>query len=137
MSTNDAYISPKPDTILRRADLPEASRRELGFVFPNKQAATLASRGGGPPYVTVGRITYYRWADFVEWVRSRMSDPRTTAVEATEAAKRVERDRNYYIRRDAQRKAARDAKAAAKEPIPARTKFRRPIRKARGASLAE
>jgi hypothetical protein len=108
----DTYISPKPDTILRRADLPEASRRELGFVFPKKQAATLASRGGGPPYVMVGGLAYYRWADFVEWVRSRMSKPRTTAVEAHVAAKRAARDKDYYRARDVQRKAARGAKAA-------------------------
>jgi hypothetical protein len=114
MPTADTYIPPKPDTILRRADLPEASRHELGFVFPKRQAATLASRGGGPPYVIVGGVAYYRWADFVEWVRSRMSKPRTTAVEAHVAAKRVARDKDYYIRRDAQRKAVRAAKAIAR-----------------------
>jgi hypothetical protein len=109
MSTAEEYISPKPDTLLRRADLSEASRRELGFIFPKAQAATLASRKGGPPYSLIGRVAYYRWGDFVEWVRSRTGQPRTTAVAAREAAKRVARDRDYYSRRDAQRKCARGA----------------------------
>ncbi len=114
MSTADEYTPPKPDTLLRRSDLPEASRRELGFVFPKKQAATLASRRGGPPYSLICGIAYYRWGDFVEWVRSRTGQPRTTAVEAHVTAQRVGRDRDYYTRRDAQRKAARSVSKKSK-----------------------
>jgi hypothetical protein len=110
-----AYIAPKPDTILRRADLPEAAQRELGFIFPKKQAATLASRGGGPPYSMVGGVAYYRWADFVEWVHSRTSKPRTTAVEAHVTAKRVARDRAWYAARDAKNKALRASRRAERE----------------------
>lgn len=35
--------------------------------------ATMASRGGGPKMLKIGRYVYYRREDLVEWVASRCS----------------------------------------------------------------
>jgi hypothetical protein len=43
--------------------------------------ATLASRGGGPPYQRYGRLAIYTWGPTLEWAMGRMSRPARSAIE--------------------------------------------------------
>ena len=63
-----------PDTLLRRKRLSEELREE-GYPTAEATLATMASRGGGPPYRLYGRIPLYRWGDALEWAYSRLSAP--------------------------------------------------------------
>lgn len=105
-------IHPADDTKFRRRDVPEASQRELGYIVSRATLSTLAVRGGGPPYSMIGGVAYYRWGDFVAWVKSRSSTTRTTTSEGKAFKERAARDRVWYRARDARAKAARAAKQA-------------------------
>ncbi len=43
-----------------------------GFPTAEKTLATLASRGGGPPFQKYGRYPLYRWGDLVSWAELRL-----------------------------------------------------------------
>ncbi len=47
-----------------------------GFPVSATTLATLASRGGGPPYRLFGRIPLYRWSDALTWAEQRCSSLR-------------------------------------------------------------
>lgn len=113
-------IHPTDDTKFRRRDLPEASQRELGYIVSRATLSTLAVRGGGPLYSMIGGVAYYRWGDFVAWVKSRSSATRTTTSEGGALEERAARDRVWYRARDARAKAARAAK---RERATAKTKI--------------
>jgi hypothetical protein len=69
------------DTVLRRAATARALT-EAGHPIAPATLATMASRGGGPPYRLWGRVPLYRWGDALAWARSRTNDPlRTSSVE--------------------------------------------------------
>ena len=69
-----------PDALLRRRATAEAL---IAAGFPVRPAtlATMASRGGGPPYRVFGRIPLYRLADALAWAESRLSPPRRSSSE--------------------------------------------------------
>jgi hypothetical protein len=69
------------NTLLRRSDTAEAL---TAFGFPIKAAtlATMATRGGGPPYRLFGRVPLYRWSDSLAWAESKLSAPRRSTSEA-------------------------------------------------------
>src|SRR5258708_22820845 len=68
-----------PETKLRRKAVAEASTAH-GFPIKEKTLATMASRGGGPPFQLWGRIPIYTWGIFFDWAPSRPSEPpRSTA----------------------------------------------------------
>jgi len=46
-----------------------------GFPIRAKTLATMATRGGGPPYHRFGAKVLYRWGDALAWARSRLSAP--------------------------------------------------------------
>jgi hypothetical protein len=122
-------IHPANDTKFRRRDLPETSQRELGYVISRATLSTLAVRGGGPPYSMIGGVAYYRWGDFVAWVKSRSSATRTTTSEGKAFEERAARDRAWYRARDSRAKASRAAKrgrATAKTKINKRTETHAP-----------
>jgi hypothetical protein len=62
------------DTLLRRRDAAHALTA-AGYPIAPATLATMASRGGGPPYRLFGRVPLYRWADALDWARARLSDP--------------------------------------------------------------
>jgi hypothetical protein len=69
-----------PDAVLRRRAV-AAELSALGYPVAASTLATMAVRGGGPPYRVFGRIPLYRWADAVAWAEGRMSAPRCTTSE--------------------------------------------------------
>lgn len=74
-----------PDALLRRKQLADALT-ERGLPVASASLATMASRGGGPPYQTFGRVAVYRWGPALEWAHGRLTAPRRSTSEA-EAAK--------------------------------------------------
>ena len=53
-----------------------------GFPVKAKTLATMATRGGGPPYQIFGRRPLYRWGDALAWAEARLSPPRRSTSEA-------------------------------------------------------
>jgi hypothetical protein len=45
--------------------------------FPTAEAtlATIASRGGGPPFSKFGTRVVYRWGDLLSWAKGRLTGP--------------------------------------------------------------
>ena len=74
----------EPDTLLRRAET-AAALTEAGFPTSKATLATKAVRGGGPPFHLYGRLPLYRWSDSLAWARDRMSAPRRTTSEHSDA----------------------------------------------------
>ena len=69
------------DSFLRRKDAANALT-ELGLRIAEATLATMATRGGGPPYRTFGRTVVYQWGDTLKWAESRLSAPRCSTSEA-------------------------------------------------------
>ena len=74
-------IPTNPDTLLRRDATAEALTA-LGFQTKAATLATKATRGGGPPFRSFGRIPLYRWGDALAWAEARLSPPRCSTSEA-------------------------------------------------------
>jgi hypothetical protein len=74
-------IPDNPDALLRRDATAEALT-SVGFPTRAATLATMATRGGGPPYRSFGRVPLYRWGDALAWAHSRLSAPRTSTSEA-------------------------------------------------------
>jgi hypothetical protein len=62
--------TPNPEDLLRRRELSEALRRR-GFPVAGSTLATLATRGGGPPYRLFGRVPLYKWRDGLAWALAK------------------------------------------------------------------
>lgn len=73
-------IPDSPETRLRRRDAANALT-EAGYPTAESSLATMATRGGGPPYQTFGRTVIYKWGDLLDWAESRMSAPRRSTSE--------------------------------------------------------
>jgi hypothetical protein len=69
-------IPESPDTMLPRERMAEALTA-AGFPIRPKTLATMATRGGGPPYRRFGARAVYRWADALAWAEARLSAPIT------------------------------------------------------------
>ena len=65
---------------LRRKTLAEALT-EAGFPTAEATLATKASRGGGPPFQSFGRIPLYKWGDALAWAEGRLSAPHHSTSE--------------------------------------------------------
>jgi hypothetical protein len=70
-----------PDTLLTRKDT-AAALTAKGFPTSPATLATLASRGGGPPYQLYGPLAMYNWSNSLQWAKSRLSRPRSSTSEA-------------------------------------------------------
>jgi hypothetical protein len=81
-----------PETQLRRTDVAEASTAH-GFPIKAKTLATMASRGGGPPFQVWGRIPLYTWGPYLGWAKGRLSEPRSNTSEAAPKTSRPGRPR--------------------------------------------
>ena len=69
-----------PNTMLRRREIAEALRAR-GFPVSDKTLATKATRGGGPPFRSFGRIPLYHLGDALAWAEGRLSPPRRSTSE--------------------------------------------------------
>jgi hypothetical protein len=79
-----------PETRLRRRAVAEASTAH-GYPIKEKTLATMASRGGGPPYQVWGRIPIYTWGPYLDWAQGRLSEPRSSTSEADAETSRPDR----------------------------------------------
>ena len=73
-------IAENPDVVLDRKGA-AAALTEAGFQTAPSTLATLACRGGGPPYRLFGRKPLYRWGDVLEWAVNRTSAPASSSAE--------------------------------------------------------
>jgi hypothetical protein len=69
-----------PDALLLRIPTAEALTK-AGYPIKAKTLATLATRGGGPPYRLFGRRALYRWGGAIAWAQSRLSSLRGNTSE--------------------------------------------------------
>ena len=53
-----------PETLLRRRPSADGLT-EAGYPISEKTLATMASRGGGPPFHLFGRYSLYWWGDLI------------------------------------------------------------------------
>ena len=67
-------VPDNPDALLTRPQA-GAALRAGGFPVADKSLATMASRGGGPPFRRFRSKPLYRWGDVLAWAQSRLSAP--------------------------------------------------------------
>jgi hypothetical protein len=67
-------MSLKHNSLLSRIAVAEALT-ECGYPIKAKTLATMATRGGGPPYRKWSKVAVYSWADALEWAQGRLSGP--------------------------------------------------------------
>jgi hypothetical protein len=72
----DAFLTRRDNAIALTA---------AGFPTAAATLATLASRGGGPPYRRYGSRVVYRWGDSLAWAQSRLGPVVTSTSEADAA----------------------------------------------------
>jgi hypothetical protein len=80
MQTQSSF-SDAPNKLMRRKAIADALS-EHGFPIKAATLATMASRGGGPPYRLFGRVPLYCLGDALEWAESKLSAPRRSTSEA-------------------------------------------------------
>lgn len=68
----DAQVEINPDTFLGRKELSEALTAR-GLPVAEATLASMASRGGGPPFSKFSQRVLYRWGDAISWAHSRLS----------------------------------------------------------------
>lgn len=69
------------DNMMLRRKVTARALTEAGYPVAASTLATMASRGGGPPYRLWGRVPMYCWGDALRWARSRTSSPRCSTCE--------------------------------------------------------
>jgi hypothetical protein len=74
-------IPENSNALLTRSKLADALS-EAGFPVREATLATMATRGGGPPYRRFGSRVLYCWADALLWALARLSAPRRSTSEA-------------------------------------------------------
>jgi hypothetical protein len=68
------------DTRLRRRALAEALTA-AGYPVRPATLASMATRGGGPPYRLFGRVPLYHWGEALAWAEDRTTAPRRSSSE--------------------------------------------------------
>ena len=63
-----------PDAMLTR-DKGASALSDIGYPVTKATLATLATRGGGPPYRRFGKRVLYRFRDLTDWAEGRLSAP--------------------------------------------------------------
>lgn len=66
-----------PDSLLSRVATAQALNNN-GYPIKPKTLATMASRGGGPPYRKWSKVVLYRWGDALQWAHARLTDPQVS-----------------------------------------------------------
>ncbi len=59
-----------------------ATFKRIGLNISPSTLSTMATRGGGPPFLKWGPRVVYRWEDALEWAEGRLSRPRRSTSEA-------------------------------------------------------
>jgi hypothetical protein len=59
-----------PESLLRRREC-AAALTAMGFPISPATLASLATRGGGPPFRRFSRYVIYRWDEVLEWAQGR------------------------------------------------------------------
>ena len=77
-------MQPSPETKLRRADTAK-SLTEAGYPITASTLATMATRGGGPPYEKWGPFPIYTWGATINWAKGRLSAPQRSTSETDRA----------------------------------------------------
>jgi hypothetical protein len=72
---------PNPDAKLRRTET-AAALTEAGYPTAASTLATMAVRGGGPPYQLFGRVPLYTWSDALAWAEGRLKQPQRSTSES-------------------------------------------------------
>jgi hypothetical protein len=67
-------MSHNPDSLLRRKEA-AAALSEAGFPTSSATLASMATRGGGPPFEYYSRFPLYRWGPTLAWAMARLSQP--------------------------------------------------------------
>lgn len=73
--------TPHDDAMLSR-DQTAAILQAEGFKVSKSTLATLATRGGGPPYQKFGKYSLYRRDDALAWAKGRLRKPVRSTSEA-------------------------------------------------------
>jgi hypothetical protein len=68
------YQPPHPDAKLSRKDT-SAAFKAAGYRVSESTLATMASRGGGPPFMRFGKYPLYRWGDALAWAEGKLRPP--------------------------------------------------------------
>jgi hypothetical protein len=72
---------PDLDTLLSRHAVSKALE-DRGFPVPPATLATMASRGGGPPFHRFGTRVLYRWGPALAWAQARLRGPISSTSQA-------------------------------------------------------
>jgi hypothetical protein len=64
-------IPERLDTLLTR-DRTAAALNEAGYPVKTKTLATMATRGGGPPFQKFSNRALYTWGSALAWAQSRL-----------------------------------------------------------------
>lgn len=79
----DPFEYPVPSSVLLRRGACAVNLTRAGFPITPKTLASMATRGGGPPYHKFGRAVLYRWSDALAWAEARLSPARRSSSEPT------------------------------------------------------
>lgn len=93
-------IPTNADTFLTREQT-VAALKAVGFPIERATLATMATRGGGPPFQKFGRVPLYRWRAVLAWAQAKLSAPRGSTSEADADARRSPRPKKTAPRRRA------------------------------------
>jgi hypothetical protein len=69
-----AHTERNADPLLDRRAIAEALTA-LGFKTKESTLASMATRGGGPPFLKYGQRVVYKWSDALSWAHSRLAGP--------------------------------------------------------------
>jgi hypothetical protein len=72
---------PDLDELLSRHGVSKALT-DRGFPVPPATLATMATRGGGPPFHRFGTRVLYRWGDALAWAQARLRGPMSSTSQA-------------------------------------------------------
>jgi hypothetical protein len=74
-STPSRSVIPTDLNALLPRDATATALTEAGYPISKATLATMASRGGGPPYQMWGPRVIYRWGTSLAWAQARLSAP--------------------------------------------------------------
>jgi hypothetical protein len=72
---------PDRDDLLTR-DENAVALTAAGYIIRSATLATMATRGGGPPFVIFGTRALYRWGDSIDWAQNRSAVARRRRASA-------------------------------------------------------
>src|SRR6185312_13824342 len=83
-SSTDPRVPTNLNALLTRRQTADALTA-IGCRISPATLASMATRGGGPPYSKWGQKPLHRWSDVLSWAASRLGPPRRSSAEADAA----------------------------------------------------